>query len=131
SSPTRRSSDLILAPGTPGWPNRRLIRPRARTSERPAGGTLSNAAESPSRERDMDQEEQRRRPWRAKLQRLVQRVRRFRERIRHRRGLNTTYRVALGTFGTLVLLAGPVMIPYPGPGWLVVRSEERSVGQCW
>ena len=51
----------------------------------------------------MDQEEQRRRPWRAKLQRLVQRVRRFRERIRHRRGLNTTYRVALGTFGTLDL----------------------------
>lgn len=68
----------------------------------------------------MDQEEQRRRPWRAKLQRLVQRVRRFRERIRHRRGLNTTYRVALGAFGTLVLLAGLVMIPYPGPGWLVV-----------
>ncbi|MBB5155884.1 uncharacterized protein (TIGR02611 family) [Saccharopolyspora phatthalungensis] len=26
----------------------------------------------------------------------------------------------LGVFGTLVLIAGILMIPYPGPGWLVV-----------
>lgn len=43
-----------------------------------------------------------------------------RDRIRARRSLNTTYRFVLGTFGTLVLIAGVLMIPYPGPGWLVV-----------
>lgn len=28
--------------------------------------------------------------------------------------------MAIGTLGTLVLVAGIVMIPYPGPGWAVV-----------
>ncbi|MEU6266231.1 TIGR02611 family protein [Saccharopolyspora shandongensis] len=44
----------------------------------------------------------------------------IRERIRSKPGLNITYRVVLGVFGTAVLLAGILMIPYPGPGWLVV-----------
>ncbi|GAA2801551.1 TIGR02611 family protein [Saccharopolyspora taberi] len=43
-----------------------------------------------------------------------------RESIRERPTLNTTYRIALGAFGAVVLLAGIAMIPYPGPGWLVV-----------
>lgn len=43
-----------------------------------------------------------------------------RERIRHRRTLNTTYRCALGTIGGIVLVTGIVLIPYPGPGWLIV-----------
>jgi uncharacterized protein (TIGR02611 family) len=30
------------------------------------------------------------------------------------------YRVGVAVIGTLVLVAGIVMIPYPGPGWLVV-----------
>lgn len=47
-------------------------------------------------------------------------LRRRREAIRHKPTLNTTYRITLGTFGTVVLLAGLVMVPYPGPGWLVV-----------
>ncbi|QIZ33928.1 TIGR02611 family protein [Saccharopolyspora sp. ASAGF58] len=34
--------------------------------------------------------------------------------------MNTSYRIALGVFGTFVLVAGILMIPYPGPGWLVV-----------
>ncbi|MBA8825762.1 uncharacterized protein (TIGR02611 family) [Saccharopolyspora lacisalsi] len=34
--------------------------------------------------------------------------------------MNTTYRVALGGFGGLVLIAGLTMVPYPGPGWLIV-----------
>lgn len=29
-------------------------------------------------------------------------------------------RVAIGVVGTTIVLAGLVMIPYPGPGWLVV-----------
>ncbi|QGK69575.1 TIGR02611 family protein [Allosaccharopolyspora coralli] len=43
-----------------------------------------------------------------------------RERIRVNSTLNTSYRIALGTLGTIVLLAGLLMVPYPGPGWLVV-----------
>ncbi|CAN5253216.1 TIGR02611 family protein [soil metagenome] len=31
-----------------------------------------------------------------------------------------TYRTAVGVTGALVVLAGIVMIPLPGPGWLVV-----------
>lgn len=33
---------------------------------------------------------------------------------------NMLKRVSIGIAGGLVLLAGIVMIPYPGPGWLVV-----------
>jgi uncharacterized protein (TIGR02611 family) len=34
--------------------------------------------------------------------------------------LRRTYRVGVAVLGGIVLLAGVVMIPYPGPGWLVV-----------
>jgi uncharacterized protein (TIGR02611 family) len=34
--------------------------------------------------------------------------------------LNMTYRIGVGVVGGLVLVAGVLMIPYPGPGWLVV-----------
>ncbi|XVS61901.1 TIGR02611 family protein [Actinosynnema sp. CA-299493] len=34
--------------------------------------------------------------------------------------LNLTYRIGVGVVGGLVLVAGVLMIPYPGPGWLVV-----------
>lgn len=48
------------------------------------------------------------------------------ERVGHRHwfrrnpALNTAYRVGVGIVGGLVLVAGVLMIPYPGPGWLVV-----------
>ncbi|WP_233576109.1 TIGR02611 family protein [Saccharopolyspora rhizosphaerae] len=44
----------------------------------------------------------------------------YREHVRRRPSLNITYRVVLGVFGTAVLITGLLMIPYPGPGWLVV-----------
>ncbi|MEV0946457.1 TIGR02611 family protein [Rhodococcus sp. NPDC049939] len=34
--------------------------------------------------------------------------------------LNLAYRIAVGVIGVLVLAAGIVAIPYPGPGWLIV-----------
>jgi uncharacterized protein (TIGR02611 family) len=34
--------------------------------------------------------------------------------------LHRLYRIGVGIVGTLVLVAGLAMIPYPGPGWLVV-----------
>ena len=29
-------------------------------------------------------------------------------------------RIGIGTIGTLIVLIGIIMIPYPGPGWLIV-----------
>lgn len=38
---------------------------------------------------------------------------------RHPR-LNVAYRVAVGVFGGLLSVAGLVLVPLPGPGWLIV-----------
>ena len=50
------------------------------------------------------------------------------ERVRHpfraffarNRTLDTTYRVVIAVLGALVVLGGIVLIPLPGPGWLIV-----------
>ncbi|WP_228389312.1 TIGR02611 family protein [Cumulibacter manganitolerans] len=44
----------------------------------------------------------------------------FRARIESNPALKQTYRIGVGVVGTVVLVAGVVMIPFPGPGWLVV-----------
>lgn len=51
---------------------------------------------------------------------VADRWRRGRERIGANRTLDLTYRIVVGIVGTLVLCAGIVAIPYPGPGWLIV-----------
>ena len=43
-----------------------------------------------------------------------------RHRFRRNPALNMGYRIGVGVVGGLVLVAGIVMIPDPGPGWLVV-----------
>lgn len=45
---------------------------------------------------------------------------RFRERVRSRPEMNAVWRCGVGVLGGVVLVAGLIMIPYPGPGWLVV-----------
>ncbi|MBP2477573.1 uncharacterized protein (TIGR02611 family) [Crossiella equi] len=44
----------------------------------------------------------------------------FAERIRTSPPLRLAFRIAVGVVGGAVLLLGFVLIPYPGPGWLVV-----------
>ena len=44
----------------------------------------------------------------------------IRARIKARPTLRRTYRVGVAVLGGFVLAAGVIMIPYPGPGWLVV-----------
>lgn len=44
----------------------------------------------------------------------------FRARFKRRRCTDITYRVVVTVFGGLVLAGGILLIPYPGPGWLVV-----------
>jgi uncharacterized protein (TIGR02611 family) len=51
---------------------------------------------------------------------LKQRVKAFRDGIEAKPKLRRTYRVAIAVVGGIVLIAGIIMIPYPGPGWAVV-----------
>lgn len=49
-------------------------------------------------------------------------LRRWREGIRRRAAHNLAYRVVVGIVGTVVLVVGVILIPYPGPGWLIVLA---------
>ena len=44
----------------------------------------------------------------------------WRRRIAARRAIDHPYRIAVGIVGTLIVAAGIVAIPLPGPGWLIV-----------
>lgn len=50
------------------------------------------------------------------------RLKQRREGIRSRPVQNLAYRVGVGVVGTVVLVVGIVLIPYPGPGWLIVLA---------
>ena len=89
-------------------------------------GPLSNPAES--RPHGAAETDETRSPRRARLHAWRQRLHHRRESLRERPTLNTTYRISLGLFGTIVLLAGIAMIPYPGPGWLVVFAGLGLLG---
>ncbi|WP_244304472.1 TIGR02611 family protein [Leucobacter viscericola] len=45
---------------------------------------------------------------------------RWREAIRRRPWLNTAYKVIITVFGVLVVVIGLILVPLPGPGWLIV-----------
>jgi uncharacterized protein (TIGR02611 family) len=44
----------------------------------------------------------------------------WRRRVRANPASNRVYRLVVGAVGTVVTVAGLVMVPFPGPGWLVV-----------
>ncbi len=48
--------------------------------------------------------------------------------MRVRPGANAAWRCGVGVLGTVVLVAGVIMIPYPGPGWLVVFAGLAILG---
>ena len=60
------------------------------------------------------------------------RLRRFRERLRRNRGLDTAWRVMVFALGVTLMVAGVIMFVIPGPGWatlilgLVVLASEFS-----
>ena len=86
-----------------------------------AGGrTLSKAAGPGPSERTRDETEQPQAHEHGRWHALRASLHTRREKIRTKPTLNATYRILLGTVGAVVLLAGILMIPYPGPGWLVV-----------
>ncbi len=44
----------------------------------------------------------------------------FRDRLKKHPALALAYRIGVGILGTLVVLLGLVLVPFPGPGWLIV-----------
>jgi uncharacterized protein (TIGR02611 family) len=44
----------------------------------------------------------------------------WRRKIRSNRQSHLVYRVVVGVIGLIIVVVGLVMVPFPGPGWLVV-----------
>lgn len=44
----------------------------------------------------------------------------FRDRLKKNPALALAWRIGVGVFGTAVVLLGLVLVPFPGPGWLIV-----------
>jgi uncharacterized protein (TIGR02611 family) len=44
----------------------------------------------------------------------------FRDRLKKHPALALAYRIGVSVLGTLVVLLGLVLVPFPGPGWLIV-----------
>lgn len=51
---------------------------------------------------------------------LMERLRAFRHRIRSTRTGRVTLKIAVGLLGAMVVTVGIILIPFPGPGWLIV-----------
>lgn len=51
---------------------------------------------------------------------LVARARRVRRFFKQHPLSAAAYRITIGVVGTLVVIVGIILIPYPGPGWLIV-----------
>lgn len=45
---------------------------------------------------------------------------RWRRAIRRRPWLNSVYKIAVTLFGVLIVAVGLILVPLPGPGWLIV-----------
>jgi uncharacterized protein (TIGR02611 family) len=54
------------------------------------------------------------------LSELKRRWARWRDKLRDRPAADFTYRIVVGVIGLIVLGAGILAIPYPGPGWAIV-----------
>ncbi len=54
--------------------------------------------------------------------RLRERLDGFRQRVRSTRTGRLTLQLVVGIFGGLVVALGIVLIPFPGPGWLIVLA---------
>ena len=54
--------------------------------------------------------------------RTVDHVRTVRERIRSRRTPRLVYRFVVALLGVVITLGGLVLVPLPGPGWLIVLA---------
>jgi uncharacterized protein (TIGR02611 family) len=53
---------------------------------------------------------------------LKDRYRRYRHGLRRNPATDRAWRTGVGIAGGVVVIAGIIMIPYPGPGWLVLLA---------
>jgi uncharacterized protein (TIGR02611 family) len=83
-----------------------MTQPQARP-DRPASPDDGPAAAAPA-------------PREGRLHAARVRLRALRMKVRARPSWNLAWRIGIGVLGTVVLVLGVIMIPYPGPGWLVV-----------
>lgn len=60
------------------------------------------------------------RGWRLRYHGAQTRYRGFRDGLRHRPVVDRCWRWGIGVLGTLVVIVGIILVPYPGPGWLIV-----------
>jgi uncharacterized protein (TIGR02611 family) len=56
----------------------------------------------------------------SKTNEVKRRWARWRDKLRDRPAADFTYRIVVGVIGLIVLGAGILAIPYPGPGWAIV-----------
>ena len=52
--------------------------------------------------------------------RWSQPIRRLRDRVHRVPGGRTTWRVGVALIGLLIVIAGVILLPLPGPGWLII-----------
>jgi len=52
----------------------------------------------------------------------VDRWRAFRQRVIATRSGRLTLRIIIGTVGAIVVVSGLILVPLPGPGWLIVLA---------
>jgi uncharacterized protein (TIGR02611 family) len=50
----------------------------------------------------------------------VGRLRAFRDRVRRRRGGWLAWRIGVSVIGVAVIVVGIILLPLPGPGWLII-----------
>src|SRR5215207_9598887 len=53
---------------------------------------------------------------------LMERLRAFRERARATRTGRVTLQMIVGLLGAIVVTIGIILIPFPGPGWIIVLA---------
>lgn len=57
-----------------------------------------------------------------------ERLKAVRERVRSTRTGRLTLQIAIGAVGAIVIIVGIILIPFPGPGWLVVLAGLAILG---
>lgn len=55
-------------------------------------------------------------------------LRRSREWVERHPGLRWAYRLGVAVLGTLIVIVGLILVPLPGPGWLIVFLGLATLG---
>ncbi len=59
---------------------------------------------------------------------VLGRIEGFRDRVRAKPGGRTAWRVGITTLGVVIILGGIVLLPLPGPGWLIIFAGLGLLG---